>query len=55
MLSLYRSGGLWNPIQVTQIYEEDLKNVGVRKWRSKLQDQEEWRTILEKAEVYQEL
>ena len=31
------------------LVEEDLKNVGVRNWRCKLQDQEEWRTILEES------
>jgi len=27
--------------------EEDLKNMGIRNWRHKLQGQEQWRTILE--------
>jgi len=55
VLSLYGSGGLLNLIQVTREYEEDLKKVGVRKWRHKSQDREEWRTTLEKAKIYQEM
>ena len=35
--------------------EEELKNVGVRNWRRKSRDREEWRTILEEAKVHQEL
>jgi hypothetical protein len=27
--------------------EEDLNNMGARNWRSKSQDQEQWRSILE--------
>jgi hypothetical protein len=29
------------------LVEEDLKNMGVRNWRYKLQDQEQWRNILQ--------
>ena len=35
--------------------EEDVKNMGVRNWRRKSRDREEWRTILEKSKVFQEL
>jgi hypothetical protein len=35
--------------------EEDLKNMGMRKWRHKLQVQECWRTILEEAKVHKRL
>jgi hypothetical protein len=31
--------------------EEDLKNVGVRNWRCKWQDGEEWKTISEQAKI----
>ena len=34
---------------------EDLRNVGVRNWRRKLQDLEQWWTILEEAKVHQGL
>jgi hypothetical protein len=33
--------------------EEDLKKMGVRNWRRKSQDREQWRTILEEAKVHQ--
>ena len=35
--------------------EEDLKNVGMRNWRDESQNREEWRTVLEKTKVHQEL
>jgi hypothetical protein len=35
--------------------EEELKNMGMRDWRCKSQDQEQWRTILEEAKVLQGL
>jgi len=35
--------------------EEDLKNMGMRNWRRKLQVQEHWRTILEEPEVHKGL
>jgi len=35
--------------------EDGLKKKGVRNWRRKQQDREEWRTILEEAEVHQGL
>ena len=35
--------------------QEDLKNMGVRNWRRKSRDRDEWRTILEDAKVQQEL
>ena len=31
--------------------EEDLKNMGVRNWRRKSQDQEQWKAILVQAKV----
>jgi hypothetical protein len=30
-------------------FEEDLKNAGVRNWRHKSRDRDEWRAILEEA------
>ena len=35
--------------------EEDVKNMGVRNWRRKLQNEEWWRTILEEAKIHQGL
>ena len=35
--------------------EEDLKNMGVRNWRCNQQDREQWKTILEEADVNQGL
>ena len=35
--------------------EEDLKTMGVRNWRRKSRDRDEWRTILEEAKVHREL
>jgi hypothetical protein len=35
--------------------EEDLKNVGVRNWRRKSRDRDEWRTVWEESEVNREL
>jgi len=35
--------------------EEDQKNKGVRNWRCKLQDREQYRAILEEAKVHQGL
>jgi hypothetical protein len=35
--------------------EKDLKNTGLRNWRSKSQDREEWRTIFKEAKVHQGL
>jgi hypothetical protein len=32
--------------------EEDLKNMGVRNWRRKSQDQDQWRAILVQAKVH---
>ena len=37
------------------LVEEDLKNMGVRNWRYKLQDQEQWRNILEESKGHQAL
>jgi len=38
-----------------KLVEEVLKNMGVRNWRYKLQDQEQWRNILEESKVQQAL
>jgi len=35
--------------------EEDLKNLGIRNWRSKSQDREQWRTILENSKAHRVL
>ena len=35
--------------------EEDLNNIGVRNWGRRLQDREQWRTILEDDKVRQGL
>ena len=35
--------------------EEDLKNIGVRNWKRKSQDREQWWTIVEEAKVHQGL
>jgi hypothetical protein len=35
--------------------EKDLKNMGMRAWRRKSQDREEWMMILEEAKVHREL
>jgi len=32
--------------------EEDVKNMGIRNWRRKLQNEEQWRTILEEAKIH---
>ena len=34
---------------------EDLKKMGLRNWRRKSQDREQWRTIVEDAKVHEEL
>jgi len=33
--------------------EENVKNIGVRNWRCNSLDREDWRTVLDKAKVYQ--
>ena len=35
--------------------EEDLKNMGIRDWRSKSQGREQWRTVLENSKAHQVL
>jgi hypothetical protein len=35
--------------------EEDLKNTGMRNWRRKEQEREQWRAILKEAKVHQGL
>jgi hypothetical protein len=35
--------------------EEGLQKMAARNWRKKQQDREQWRTILDEAEVHQEL
>jgi hypothetical protein len=35
--------------------ETDLMEMGVKKWRRKTQDREQWRTILKAAKVHQGL
>ena len=35
-------------------YEEDLNNMGVRNWRRKSHNRDEWRTTLEEAKVHKE-
>lgn len=37
------------------LVEEYLKNMGVRNWRYKLQDQEQWRNIFKVSKVHQAL
>jgi hypothetical protein len=37
------------------LVEKDLKDMGVRNWRYKLKDQEQWRNILEEFKVHQAL
>jgi hypothetical protein len=37
------------------LVEESLKNINVRNWRYKLQDQEQWRNILEESKVHHAL
>ena len=42
-------------LRLHESFEEDLKNTGVRNEGRMTQDRQQWRAILEEAEVHQEL
>jgi hypothetical protein len=44
-----KKGERETPVEVIRRVEEDLREIGVRRWRTKVEDRNEWQMILEKA------
>jgi hypothetical protein len=44
-----------NKLRWLESVAEDIKNIGVKNWRRKSQDREQWREILEEAKVHRAL